>query len=70
MVVCLGLNTGGTLPFDRVATGSFRVGIEGRSDSDWDPDPYPPSDPGGVDFANSSFESSSSMGGIDGFIFR
>ena len=40
-----------------------------ESDSDLDPDPYPPSDPGGVDFADSSFESSSLMGGIYGFAF-
>ena len=37
---------------------------------DWVPDSYPPFDPGGVDFVDSSFESSSLMGGIDGFAFH
>ena len=66
----MGLKIGRTLPVDRVATCSFCTGIEGGSDSDWVPDPYPPSDPGGLDFADSSSKSSSSMGGVDGFVFR
>ena len=70
MVFCLGLETGGTLPVDWVVTGFFCARIEGGSDSDWVPDPYPPSDPGGVDFADSSFKSSSLIGGVDGFTFR
>ena len=70
MVVCLGLETGGTLTVDRVATNSFCVGIGGGSNLDWDPDSNPPSDSGGVDSSNSSSESSSSMGGVGGFVFH
>ena len=39
-------------------------------ESDWVSDPSPSSDPGGVDFTDSSSESCNLMGGVDGFAFR
>ena len=45
---------------DRVVTGSFRDRIKGGSDSDSDSDPVSLFDSGGVDFTDSSSESSSS----------
>ena len=66
----MGLNTSWALLVHRVATYSLQTRIEGGSELDWLPDPSPPSDPGGVVFADSGFESSSSMGGIVGFVFR
>ena len=70
MVVCLGLETSGTLTIDRVANGSFCDRIQGGSDLDWDLDPDPLSDSSGVDSVDSSSDSSSSMGGTVGFAFH
>ena len=44
--------------------------IGGGSELDWVPDPSPSSNPGGVNFTDSSFESCSLMGGVGGFAFR
>ena len=63
------LDTSWALLVDQVVTGSLWTGIGGGSESDWIPDPSPPSDPGGVVFADSSSKSSSLMGGIIGFAF-
>ena len=65
----LDLDSGWTLPDERVTTCSGRVGIKGGSESDEFPDPSLSSDPGGVVLAESSSDSSSSMGGA-GFVFR
>ena len=70
VVVCLGLETGGILTVDQVATGSFRVGIGGGLDLDWDPDLDPISDCGGMDSVDSSSKSSNMMEGIGGFVFH
>ena len=66
MVVCLGLETGRALTFDQVVTNSFLGKTGGGSDSD----PNPSFDSGGVDSADSSSDSSNSMGGVVGFAFR
>ena len=55
---------------DLVGTNSFLTGIRGGSDLDPDSDPDSLSDSSGVDSAEFSFESSSSMGGVAGFAFR
>ena len=53
-----------------MVTGSGRGGIRGGSESNWFPDPSLSSNPGGVVWAESSSESSSSMGAAVGFSFR
>ena len=53
-----------------MVTGFGRDGIKGGSESDWFPDPSLSSDPGGVVWAESSSESSSSMGAAVGLSFR
>ena len=53
-----------------MVTGSGRGGIRGGSELDWFPDPSFSSDPRGVVWAESSSESSSSMGAAVGFSFR
>ena len=53
-----------------MVTGSGWGGIRGGSESDWFPDPSFSSDPCGVVWAESSSESSSSMGAAVGFSFR
>ena len=53
-----------------MATGSFRVGIGVRLDSDSNTDPDLLSESGEVDSAKSSSESSTSIGGVAGFAFR
>ena len=53
-----------------MVTGSGRGGIRGGSESDWFPDPSLSSDSGGVVWAASSSESSSSMDAAVGFSFR
>ena len=53
-----------------MVTGSERGGIRGGSELDWFLDPSLSSDPGGVVWAESSSESSSSMGAAVGFSFR
>ena len=63
------LDTGGTLRVDQVVISSLRVGIRGGLELNWVPDPSPSSNPGGMDFADSSSKSSSLMGGVDGFAF-
>ena len=66
---CLGLDIGWTLPDERVATNSGRVGIKGGSESDGFPDSSLSSDLGGVVLVESSSNSSSSIGGA-GFVFH
>ena len=53
-----------------MVTGFGRGGIRGGSESDWFPDPSLSSKPSGVVWAESSSESSSSMGAAVGFSFR
>ena len=68
-VTCLDCETNFTFIVDRVATGSFRIRIRVESDSDCDTNPDPLSKSDGVDSAESSSESSNSMGGVAGFAF-
>ena len=64
----MGLDIDWTLPNERVAIGSGRVGIRGGLELDGFPDPSLSSDPGGVVLAESSSDSSTTMGGAD-FVF-